>query len=96
MENKMQVKAEAVKPKVRVVTFLSREQLDFLDKVGKDALFLRGMKLSRAQILSQLVDLMMELGVDMKKINLKKETLEQGIMDTIRTINADYSGNKNA
>lgn len=75
--------------KLRTVTFLTREQIDFLDKLGKDALFCRGMKLSRAEILFQLVNLLMESGVDIKSIDLKKETLEQGI---IESINKNYAG----
>ncbi|MCM8796857.1 MAG: hypothetical protein NC923_03140 [Candidatus Omnitrophica bacterium] len=42
--------------KERVVTFLNREEIDFLDKFGKDALFSSGAKLSRAKIISWLVD----------------------------------------
>ncbi len=56
--------------KLRTVTFLTREQIDFLDKLGKDALFYKGSKLSRAHILAELVDLLMELGIDVKQIDL--------------------------
>ena len=56
--------------KLRTVTFLTREQIDFLDKLGKDALFYRGSKLSRAHILAELVDLLIRLGIDAKKIDL--------------------------
>src|SRR3989338_259771 len=98
MENKMQEIKEKVQGKIeriRVVAFRTREQIDFLDKVGKDALFSRGIKLSRAQILSQLVCLLMELGIDIQKMDLKNESLEQGIMQTIKNINEQYSGEKN-
>jgi hypothetical protein len=40
----------------RVVTFLNREEVDFLDKIGKDALFTAGAKLSRAKLICWLVD----------------------------------------
>jgi len=40
----------------RVVTFLNREEVDFLDKLGKDALFSTGAKLSRSKLIAWLVD----------------------------------------
>lgn len=42
----------------RVVTFLNREEVDFLDKLGKDALFSTGLKLSRVKLIAWLVDFM--------------------------------------
>jgi hypothetical protein len=36
--------------KQRVMVFLDRQQVDLLDKIGKDALFTRGTKLSRIKI----------------------------------------------
>ena len=42
----------------RVIASLNREQVDVLDKIGKDALFSAGVKLSRTQILSALVNLL--------------------------------------
>jgi hypothetical protein len=51
------------KERVKVVTLLCREQLDYLDQLGKDSLFHKGKKLSRAQILSGLVDILMKAGI---------------------------------
>ncbi len=48
----------------RVVTFLNREEVDFLDKLGKDALFTTGVKLSRARLIAWLVDFMEELKIN--------------------------------
>lgn len=48
----------------RVVTFLNREEVDFLDKVGKDALFSTGLKLSRAKIIAWLVDFIKRLNIN--------------------------------
>jgi len=45
----------------RVVTFLNRGEVDFLDKIGKDALFSSGMKLSRAKLIAWLVDIAKDL-----------------------------------
>ena len=41
----------------RVVTFLDREELDFLDKITKDILFSTGMKVPRSTILKELIDI---------------------------------------
>ncbi|MCX5714208.1 MAG: hypothetical protein NT033_05245 [Candidatus Omnitrophica bacterium] len=50
--------------KERVVTFLDRTEVDFLDKLGKDALFSSGLKLSRAKLIEWLVDFVRELNID--------------------------------
>jgi hypothetical protein len=52
----------------RVVTFLDRDQVDYLDKLGKDALFSTGVKFPRTRIISALIDLL-------KKLNLSGEGL---------------------
>ena len=65
------------------VTFLNREQVDYLDKLGKDYLFKYGHKLSRAKILSDLVSVAMELGIDLEKINLK---CDESLCDAIARI----------
>lgn len=57
--------------KERVVTFLDREEVDFLDKVGKDALFSTGLKLSRAKLISWIVDFAKSLNINGE--NLKSE-----------------------
>ena len=48
----------------RVVTFLNRGEVDFLDKVGKDALFSSGTKLSRAKLIAWLVDIAKDLEIN--------------------------------
>ncbi|MBL7081981.1 MAG: hypothetical protein ISS44_05400 [Candidatus Omnitrophica bacterium] len=53
----------------RVVTFLKRDEVDFLDKVGKDALFSTGLKLSRAKLIAWLIDFI-------EKLNLKGENIK--------------------
>lgn len=42
----------------RVIASLNREQVDFLDKIGKDALFTAGVKLSRTEILAAMVNVL--------------------------------------
>ena len=57
----------------RVVTFLNREEVDFLDKVGKDALFSTGIKLSRAKLIAWLIDFMERLRINGEGIKSKKD-----------------------
>ncbi len=47
----------------RVVTFLDREQVDYLDKLGKDALFSTGVKFPRTRVISSLIDLLRRANV---------------------------------
>ena len=47
----------------RVVTFLDRSQVDYLDKLGKDALFSTGMKFPRTRVISALIDLLRKASV---------------------------------
>jgi len=56
--------ANGIEKKERVVTFLNREEVDFLDKLGKDALFSTGAKLSRARLISWLVDFIERLHIN--------------------------------
>ena len=66
----------------RVIASLNREQVDYLDKVGKDAQFSSGVKLSRTQILAAMVNAI-------KRLNLTGEGVansaqfEQRIVDAI-------------
>lgn len=71
--------------KQKVVTFLNREEIDFLDKLGKDAWFSTGAKLSRTQIIEALVNLMMELGVKANGVN-SKEALRQHILEALERL----------
>jgi hypothetical protein len=41
----------------RVVTFLDRRELDFLDRITKDILFSTGVKIPRSTILKELIDI---------------------------------------
>ena len=57
----------------RVVTFLNRQEVDFLDKLGKDALFSTGLKLSRTKLIAWLVDFMKELNINGEGIKSEKD-----------------------
>jgi hypothetical protein len=66
----------------RVIASLNREQVDYLDKIGKDAQFSSGIKLSRNQILSAMVNAMKRLNLTGEGIT-KAEQFEQRIVDAM-------------
>ncbi len=67
----------------RVITMLDRQEVDFLDTIGKDALFSTGHKLSHNEILKGLVDMAMEAHVNGDKVD-SPETLKARIIEQIR------------
>ena len=62
----------------RVIALLNREQVDFLDELGKDALFSTGAKLSRTKIIYAMVNALHSLGITGQGVRSKEE-LEQKI-----------------
>jgi hypothetical protein len=66
----------------RVVTFLNRDEVDFLDKLGKDALFSTGLKLSRAKLIAWFVDFAESLKINGEGIKSEKD-LEKRIIDIL-------------
>lgn len=66
----------------RVIASLNREQVDFLDKIGKDALFSAGVKLSRTQILAAMVNVLKRLKLSGEGIR-SPEQFEQRIAQTV-------------
>ena len=69
----------------RVVTFLDRDEVDFLDKMGKDALFSSGTKLSRAKLIAWLIDILKGLNINGENLRTEKD-LEVKIMAVIKEI----------
>lgn len=69
----------------RVVTFLNRDEVDFLDKMGKDAIFSTGTKLSRAKLIAWLVDILKGLNISGEDLRTEKD-LETRIMQVIKQI----------
>ena len=64
----------------RVITMLGRQEIDFLDKLGKDALFSTGHKLSYNDILRGLIDFAMETGIsgeDIDSVEALKKKIQQ-------------------
>ena len=67
----------------RVIASLNREQVDYLDKIGKDAQFSSGVKLSRTQILAAMVNALKRLNLTGEGVKNPKQ-FEQRIVDAIR------------
>ena len=67
----------------RVIACLNRKQVDFLDRIGKDAQFSSGMKLSRNQILAAMVNALQRLNLTGEGIQTADQ-FEQRILDAIR------------
>ena len=63
----------------RIIAFLAREQMDFIDKISKDALFTTGKKLSRSEIIQAVVDAARKLNLTGKGVNSVDE-LERRIL----------------
>ncbi len=66
----------------RVIASLNREQIDFLDKIGKDALFSAGVKLSRTHLLAAMVNVLKRCNLDGEGIRTT-EQFEQRIIEAI-------------
>lgn len=61
----------------RVITMLGRQEMEYLDRIGKDALFSTGHKLSYNDILRGLIDFAMEAGISGEKIDSAKSFKEK-------------------
>ncbi|MBI1952584.1 MAG: hypothetical protein HYS41_00465 [Candidatus Omnitrophica bacterium] len=68
----------------RVVTFLDRAQVDFLDKLGKDALFSTGVKFPRTRVISALIDLLRKANVSGEGLRSDQE-LEERLIRKLRS-----------
>ena len=66
----------------RVVTFLDRSQVDYLDKMGKDALFSTGVKFPRTRVISALIDLLRKLNVSGEGLRSDQD-LEQRLLQKL-------------
>ena len=66
----------------RVIASLNREQVDYLDKIGKDAQFSSGIKLSRTHILAAMVNVLRRLNLTGEGV-MTADQFEQRIMDAM-------------
>ena len=72
----------------RVVTFLDRSQVDYLDKMGKDALFSTGVKFPRTRIISALIDLLRKMNVSGESLRTDQD-LEQRLLQKLSGNSSD-------
>ena len=70
----------------RVVTFLTREELEFLDKLEKDMMFSTGRHLSRSQILQDMAELLSKTRMNAIRIKSDDE-LKKKIQEAISRMN---------
>jgi hypothetical protein len=75
----------------RVITMLGRKELDFLDKLGKDALFSTGHKLSYNEILRALIEFAMQMGISGDKVD-SAEKLKALLLQQSKGASAEKGG----
>ena len=75
----------------RVIAALNRDQVDFLDRLGKDALFSAGVKLSRTEILSAMVNVLQRLELTGEGVASGPE-LESRMFEAMRNLRRDNTG----
>ena len=68
--------------KQRVITFLTREELEFMDKLENDIRFSTGKFISRSEIMEALADLLTKTKMDAVGIK-NHEELKQKILEAI-------------
>lgn len=69
----------------RVVTFLDRDQVDLLDRIGKDALFSTGAKFPRTKIIAGLIELLRWTNVSGEGIHTEHD-FEQRLLEACRKL----------
>jgi len=62
--------------KARLIAMIHRKEMDLIDRIGKDALFTTGRKLSRADVVSAILSAVAQLGINGKNINSEEELRE--------------------
>lgn len=81
---KTQEELQKTKQVHRVVTFLDRQQVDYLDKLGKDALFSTGVKFPRTRVISALIDLLRKVNVSGEGLRSDQD-LEERLLKKLAT-----------
>ena len=74
----------------RVVTFLNRQEIDFLDKMEKDMMFSTGKHISRSQILQDMAELLAKTKIDAAGVKDNLE-LKQRIQDAFGRIEQEQN-----
>jgi len=78
------MKSKKQKKGIATVTFLSREQIDYLDKLGKDSSFRFGHKLTRTKVLSEMVNFLRKMNISLEDIDLNKESLSDALIKMVQ------------
>ena len=79
----------------RVVTFLTREELDFLDKLEKDVMFSSGKYISRSQILQDMAELLAKTKMNATGIKDNQE-LKTKMQEAITKLNQEQKNTPNS
>ena len=72
----------------RVVTFLTRQELEFLDKLERDMMFSTGMHIPRSKIIEDMVDILRQTQMDATDIK-DNQQLEHKIIEAIAKKNKE-------
>jgi parvulin-like peptidyl-prolyl isomerase len=78
----------------RVVTFLTREELDFLDNLEKDMIFSTGRHLSRSQIIQDMADILTKTKMDASGIKDDEELKARIMQAIVELVQKQESENK--
>ena len=65
--------AEREKKFSRVVALLTRGEMDFIDKIAKDALYSTGHKLTRTEIIRAMIDVLVDKEITGEGVNSRLE-----------------------
>lgn len=71
----------------RVIAFLNREDVDYLDTIGKNSLFTKGVKLSRIKIIRAMIEAIRDMKIDGKDIGSQEE-LKEAILKKVAELAA--------
>lgn len=71
----------------RVVTFLTRQELEFLDKLERDIMFSSGIYISRSKIIEDIVELLARTQMDAVGVK-DNQQLEDKMLEAILGIKA--------
>lgn len=61
----------------RVITFLTREELDFIDDISKDSKFTTGTKIPRTKVIEAIVEACMKAGITGENVGCKEELMNK-------------------
>ena len=91
--------AEREKKFSRVVALLTRGEMDFIDKIAKDALYSTGHKLTRTEIIRAMIDVLVDKEITGEGVNSRSELerrlshlMSRTIKDTAKDL-ANRKGN---